>query len=126
MRQWPGRAAVAVATLTGGRIIRGAMEEPSQSESQRIITEFLEMVERLYFENYSLRQILEHSKLQDGSPAIPDWKSRLQQHLSNKLLADTIHQKKFAPLFAQIRQASQKEAIDEVLRSTERASSEDD
>jgi len=100
------------------------MEKPEQRESQRIIAEFLATVERLYFENHSLRQILRHAKLEDGSLAIPDWEERLEEHLSNKLLADTIHQKKFEPLFAQIRQATQAEAIAEVLRSIERASSE--
>jgi hypothetical protein len=106
-------------------MIRAAMTESSQSDNQRIIAEFLSMVERLYFENYSLRQILRSSKAPDGSPAIPNWEAILQSHLSNTLLADIIHQKKFAPLFAQIRQATQAEVVDQVLRSIERSSGEE-
>jgi hypothetical protein len=101
------------------------MERPLESDDQRIISEFLGMVERLYFENYSLRQILQYSKLPDGSLAIPNWQASLQEHLSNKLLAEVIHQKKFAPLFEKIRQATHAEVVDEVLRSIQRSSEEE-
>jgi hypothetical protein len=101
------------------------MTDSSHDENQRIISDFLGMVERLYFENYSLRQILQSSQLPDGTLAVPNWQELLQDRLSNKLLADVIHEKKFGPLFARIRETTRAEVVDEVLRSIERASEEE-
>ena len=101
------------------------MEQHPENQNQQIIADFLAVVERLYFENYSLRQILRYSKLPDGTLAIPNWEVLLQDHLSNQLLADVMHQGKFAPLFERIRQATRTEVVDEVLRSIERSSLEE-
>jgi len=100
------------------------MRDHSLSDSKRLIAEFLDMVERLYLENYALRYILTNAKLRDNSPAVPNWESHLREFSSNKILAEQIHRTKFEPLFGQIRQATQAVAVDEVLRSTERATSE--
>jgi len=94
-------------------------EKPFDAEANRkIIAEFLEMIERLYVENYSLRNILETAK-------VPRWKEALQETLSNRLLADTIHRTKFASLFEQLRQATRAEVVDEVLRSIRQSSEEE-
>jgi hypothetical protein len=100
------------------------MTDPSQSENQRIIADFLSMVERLYFENYGLKQILKTSRLSSGARAIPNWEALLQEHLSNLLLAAQIHEK-FEPLFARIHESTRAEVVDEVLRSIEKASLEE-
>jgi len=84
----------------------------------------MEMFERLHFDNYSLRKFWSNRNWKMAPMQSRIGSKRLDEQQSNKLLARVIHEKKFAPVFAQIRQATQAEAIAEILRSVKRASSE--
>jgi hypothetical protein len=85
------------------------MEKPPQE----IIAEFLDTVERYYRENYYLKEILKRNK-------VPNWQSQFAQMEENALLAQVIHERKFRPIFEQLRQAMTAEAVSSMLRSIEK------